>query len=228
VAKPVAKNNPQRGKILLMKRLGVVTFLVAALLGSNLVFSSEKVFKVIDGDTFILDGNKQAVRLFGVDAPELANCYGHESYLHLSELLKSKRVQLREPVVDKFRRIVALVYVDGKSINESMIRDGFATYRSEPGSEQQVMKAANEYIRTNKIGIYSEKCVDEKPPDPKCVIKGNHDLDRDEFLYLTPKCPYYSQVTIRRFQGDRWFCSESEAKAAGFKISPACAIGIAH
>ena len=56
-------------------------------------------------------------------------------------------------------------------------------------------------------------------------IKGNHDLDRNEYLYLTADCPYYSLVTIRRFEGDRWFCSISEAQKAGFKMSTACGLG---
>jgi hypothetical protein len=53
-------------------------------------------------------------------------------------------------------------------------------------------------------------------------------LDRDENVYLRPDCPYYSIVNVRRFEGDRWFCSEKEAKAAGFKISPACGLGKAN
>ena len=186
----------------------------------------EKVYKIADGDTFILENNKQTIRLFGIDAPEMDNCYGPESYARLDELLKKRQVQLKEPVVDKFGRVVALVYVDGQLINEIMIREGFAAYRSEPGSGKEAMKAAHEIAKTNKIGIYSKTCTDKTPPNNKCNIKGNHDLDRNEYLYLTADCPYYSLVTVRRFEGDRWFCSISEAQKAGFKISSACGLGI--
>ena len=204
---------------------------MATIVGTGLAFRYfvnpyETIDKIADGDTFILEANHQAVRLFGLDAPEMDNYYGPESFSRLSELLKQKKAQLKEPVVDKFGRIVALVYVDGKLINEIMIREGFAAYRSEPGSEKETMKAAHELAKSTKIGIYSPTCVDETPPDPKCAIKGNHDLDRNQYLYLTPNCPYYSLVTIRRFEGVRWFCSESEAKNAGFTVSTACAIGL--
>ena len=213
-----------------VKKVGLAVLTAATIIGSGLIFKNfvnpyETVYRIADGDTFILENNKQAVRLFGLDAPEMDNCYGPESYSRLSELLKKKQVQLKEPLVDKFGRIVALVYVDGKLINETMIKEGFAAYRSEPGSGKEVMKAAHEIAKSKKIGIYSSVCTDEIPPDPKCAIKGNHDLDRNEYLYLLPTCPYYAPVIIRRFEGDRWFCSESEAKKAGFTISSACAMG---
>ena len=213
-----------------MKKMWLALLTAVTIIGSGLAFRNfidpyETVFRVVDGDTFILESNKQAVRLYGVDAPELVNCYGEESLSRLSGLLKKNKVQLKEPVVDKFGRIVALVYVDGKLVNETMIKEGYAAYRSEPGSGKEAMKAAHESAKSNKIGIYSSTCTDEAPPDPKCAIKGNNDLDRNENLYLMPSCPYYHTVIIRRFEGDRWFCSEPEAKKAGFKISPACGLG---
>lgn len=210
-------------------KLGAAVLTVAALTTSGFVLTRtkmvdpyEKVYMIPDGDTIILEQNKQTVRLFGLDAPELSLCFGQESQARLTELLKKHKVQIKEPVVDRFGRVVALVYVDGKLINEVMIREGFAAYRSEPGSEKETMKAAHEYAKENKIGIYSPACVDDAPPDPKCVIKGNHDLDRNEYLYLTPDCPHYTIVNIRRFEGDRWFCTESEARSANFTRSSAC------
>ena len=210
--------------------MGVAVLTAVVIAGTGMAFKNfvdpyETVFRVVDGDTFILEANKQAVRLFGIDAPELVNCYGQESLSRLSEILEKGKVQLKEPVVDKFGRIVALVYVNGKLVNETMIKEGFAAYRSEPGSGKEAMKAAHEQAKSAKTGIYSPVCTDEAPADPKCTIKGNNDLDRNENLYLLPACPYYHTVIIRRFEGDQWFCSESEAKKAGFKLSPACGLG---
>lgn len=213
-----------------MKKLSFAILTAATIAGTGLAFRHfvdpyEIVYKIADGDTFILQANKQTIRLFGIDAPESNLCYGQEAYTRLDTLLKKRKVQLKEPLVDHFGRIVALVYVDGKLINETMIKEGFAAYRSEPGSGKEAMKAAHEYAKIHKIGIYSTACTDAAPPDPKCPVKGNNDLDRDELLYLTSDCPYYDQVIIKRFEGDRWFCTESQAKKAGFKISPACSLG---
>lgn len=212
-------------------KTAAIVLSATALVGGSLAFRHfvnpyEKVYKIADGDTFILEQNKQTIRLFGIDTPDLEDCYGKKASDRLDQFLKKRQVQLKEPVVDKFGRTVALVYVDGRLINEIMIREGLAAYRSEPGSEKETMKAAHEYAKSRSLGIYSSACTDVVPPDPKCAIKGNHDLDRDEYVYLTPQCPYYDQVLVRRFEGDRWFCNEKEAKSAGFKMSPACAMGV--
>jgi endonuclease YncB( thermonuclease family) len=213
-----------------MKKRVVAVLATISVVGVGLAFRHavdpyEKVFKIADGDTFILENNKQTVRLFGLDAPEPDNCYGPESTQKLDSLLSKRKVQLKEPLVDHFGRVVALVYVNGKLINEIMIREGFAAYQSEPGSGKEIMKTAHDYAESHQLGIYSSACTDVSPPDPKCAIKGNHDLDRDENVYLLPKCPYYNLVLVRRFEGDAWFCTEKEAQKAGFKISPACALG---
>lgn len=210
--------------------LGAAIFAATLLAGSGfyayknikVVDPYEKVYKIADGDTFILEQNKQAVRLFGIDAPEMGNCYGPESYLRLGSLLSKKRIQLKEPVVDKFGRVVALVYVDGKLINEILIKEGLAAYRSEPGSAKELMKSAHNYAVEHKLGIYSAACTDVVPPDPKCAIKGNNDQDRDAKVYLLPSCPHYPTVIIRRFEGDQWFCSEKQAQKAGYAVSPDC------
>ena len=192
---------------------------------SHYVDPYEQIDYVVDGDTFFLAANKQAVRLYGLDAPELENCYGEQAQQKLASLLKKKKVQLKEPLVDGLRRVLALVYVDGELINEQMLKEGYAWYDSHPGSGQDVMKAAGEYAKTNRLGIYSSACTDDSPPDPKCTIKGNNDQDLNKKLYLLSECPYYSAVNVRRFEGDRWFCTEKEAPKAGFEKSSACALG---
>src|SRR3989304_8059981 len=98
------------------KKLGAVVLTMAVVAGGTLAFRNfvnpyEAVYKIADGDTFILEQNKQTIRLFGIDAPDMENCYGPESYSRLDELLKKRKIQIKEPVVDKFGRIVALVYV---------------------------------------------------------------------------------------------------------------------
>ena len=49
-----------------------------------------------------------------------------------------------------------------------------------------------------------------------CVIKGNIN-SRGERIYHTPSSPWYSQTRISPLRGERWFCSEEEARAAGWR-----------
>lgn len=48
-----------------------------------------------------------------------------------------------------------------------------------------------------------------------CRIKGN--ISGDERIYHTPGSPYYDQTDIDVSIGERWFCSEQEARDAGWR-----------
>ncbi|MGB9706875.1 MAG: hypothetical protein ACPLXP_02260 [Microgenomates group bacterium] len=43
-----------------------------------------------------------------------------------------------------------------------------------------------------------------------------------EFVYHLPECYNYDKIVINQREGDRWFCSEEEAKEAGFRKSKDC------
>jgi endonuclease YncB( thermonuclease family) len=185
------------------------------------VKSTETVVEVIDGDTFYIQ-NRQRVRLLGLDAPELENCYGIEAKKALENIILHKQVLLKEPRVDIYRRIISLVYVDGKLINEYLIKNGFAYYRSAGTSELPNLKIANTYAQEHKLGIFGPNCFQQEPPDPKCPIKGNFDDNSDKKVYFLPSCSYYKPTVIMRFLGEQWFCSEAEAIKAGFEKSKYC------
>ena len=52
-----------------------------------------------------------------------------------------------------------------------------------------------------------------------CDIKGNISIDTGERIFHVPGQEYYSQTIIRPEFGERWFCSEREARAAGWRKS---------
>ena len=54
------------------------------------------------------------------------------------------------------------------------------------------------------------------PPDPSCAIKGNVN-SQGERIYHTPGQRDYDKTDIKPEEGDRWFCTEEEAQAAGFR-----------
>lgn len=53
-------------------------------------------------------------------------------------------------------------------------------------------------------------------PPGNCVIKGNIN-SRGERIYHTPSSRWYSRTHIDTSRGERWFCSEEEARAAGWR-----------
>lgn len=54
-----------------------------------------------------------------------------------------------------------------------------------------------------------------------CVIKGNISA-KDEKIYHVPGCQSYNQTVINTSDGERMFCSESEAEAAGWRKALNC------
>ncbi|WP_300589040.1 thermonuclease family protein [Marivita sp.] len=53
--------------------------------------------------------------------------------------------------------------------------------------------------------------------NPNCKIKGNISLSKGERIYHVPGQKYYSETRISPTKGERWFCSEDEARAAGWR-----------
>lgn len=203
------------------KKLGVAVVLAAAATGSTVAlpyFVGEKVTQVIDGDSFKI-ANKQTIRLASLNAPETGNCMASAATAALTRKILGKRVVLRDVKTDIYRRIMALVYVRGELVNAYMIKNGFAVSTREAGQENAVVSAANLNARAHHLGVYSPGCYQPDPPDPQCPIKGNIDDRTGEKQYLTPDCRHYSKVIIEKSFGEAYFCSEKEARAAGFTKS---------
>lgn len=50
-----------------------------------------------------------------------------------------------------------------------------------------------------------------------CNIKGNINPRTGERIYHVPGQRYYNETQISPQHGERWFCSEAEARAAGWR-----------
>ncbi len=51
-----------------------------------------------------------------------------------------------------------------------------------------------------------------------CTIKGNISAE-GEGIYHVPGGKYYNPTRINTAKGERWFCTEAEARAAGWRRS---------
>lgn len=98
---------------------------------------------------------------------------------------------------------------------------GLARNRSSSGNPyNEVLKDAQEVARSAKLGIWSDACRGQMPVSEDCTIKGN--TRAGEKYYYVPSCRQYSQVLVDRAYGDAWFCTEAEAREAGFIEAPSC------
>ena len=80
----------------------------------------EKVTNVIDGDTFQTASRKNSVRLANVNAPEKGQPKADQAKAALKKLIEEKMVSIETVARDKYRRSVAKVKVDNKSVNTAM------------------------------------------------------------------------------------------------------------
>ncbi len=209
----------------------IFAIVVLASLGLNGYFLIAKnkemtVTEVHDGDTFTL-GNGERVRLLGINAPEIGNCGSEEAKKLLSDLVLNKVVKITEEKRDTYGRRMGLVWTGRKpanSVNENMLKAGWAKPNYDPNSRSENLKNTYKYAAENKIGINSSLCkkVNPIPPSKNCVIKGNIDPSSGNHFYHLPSCRHYNQIVLDLDIGEGFFCSEKEATEAGFYLAPDC------
>ena len=111
---------------------------------SNKVYGSavvSEVTSIYDGDTFRANlkgypeiiGNRIGVRINGIDTPEMRgqcqkekNLARQAKELTVTQLRGAKKIELRNMKRGKYFRIVADVYVDGKSLGEMLVKRSLA------------------------------------------------------------------------------------------------------
>lgn len=191
--------------------------------GVKIPVPSYRAMRVIDGDTFETE-ERQLIRLTGIDAPELINCNGPESKQALEKLvLNNKNLYVKVIYRDSGNRLISHVYNDDGSVSEQMLKTGMAYYTGSSVQDPALNKAGNS-AREKKLGIFSPKCIQETNPNSKtCVIKGNFQiLGNDNKIYHFPGCGNYNQTLMELYKGDKWFCTEAQAKKEGFAKGADC------
>jgi micrococcal nuclease len=207
-----------------------------------------KVTRIIDGDTIEIEGGKK-IRYIGIDTPETVHpdkevqCFGYEATNKNKELVENKEIEIEKDVSDtgRYGRLLRYVWMDSIFVNDYLVRQGYAYASSYPPDikyQDQFSKAQQEATANNR-GLWGQ-CVpkEEKeetttiqatptpyalPGQPEnCVIKGNISHKNKEKIYHVPGCASYNQTVINEAKGERWFCSEEEAVAAGWRKALNC------
>lgn len=190
------------------------------------------IAKVTDGDTIVINGVH--IRLEGIDAPEAGQtCQrrwfgawpcGSAATLALVNLVEGRTVTCEDKGPDKYGRTLGLCRIDGKDINAFMVRQGHA-WAFVRYSTSYVKEEAE--ARAQKIGIWQGEAIPawdyrarrwadvEQTAPNGCAIKGN--VTKHGRIYHMPWSPWYGQIRMETEKGKRWFCSETEAVAAGWR-----------
>ncbi len=128
-----------------------------------------RVVSVADGDTITVlkDDAKVKIRLAGIDAPESQQAYGQASKKHLSDLVYDRDVTLDCGKMDKYKREVCVVMIDGNDANLAQIEAGLAwwyrKYQNEQKSQQRAdYEAAEGSAKAARRGLWAD--ADLVPP----------------------------------------------------------------
>ena len=127
-----------------------------------------KVIHVADGDTVTIafNGKEEKVRLLLVDTPESVHPskpvqpYGVESSNFTKKSLDGRNVEveLGNPERDKYGRLLAYLYIDGKMYNETLLEKGYArvAYVYVPNTRYvDEFRDIQDKARAKGIGIWS-------------------------------------------------------------------------
>lgn len=183
--------------------------------------SGVNVIGVIDGDTVVLEG-KSRVRLRFIDAPEKGLC-GHEEAAKLLEtLVTGKSVRIEEIVPDQFGRGMALVYVGNTLVNKEMLKSGWVRFHHDNASVLEDLKDVVAIAKKEGRGIYTACHSTDTPDKENCVIKGNIDDNSMRRNYYLSTCAQYKFTIVEKDMGENWFCTEAEARKAGFTKAKTC------
>ncbi len=115
--------------------------------------STKKVIEVVDGDTFIIEGN-YSVRLIGVDADERGGYCFEEAKERIEQLVLNKKVKLEkgEEDLDKYCRYLRYAFADGTDTGLTLIKEGWA----EAHFYSNTSKYRSEYIEAEEIAREGE------------------------------------------------------------------------
>lgn len=186
------------------------------------LLEDKRVIKVPDGDSIVL-ATQQEIRLSNLEAPELGFCGGEEAKERLEELVLEKVVDVQIISHGQFRRQLGLVSVDGALVNRVMLEEGLARYDGSPSPFRDELKAAYDKAVEERRGIFGPECLSLEPDKKGCLIKGNVSRQaKSDKTFHFPGCSGYEGVMVEKDLGEDWFCSEEEAKEAGFVKSKNC------
>jgi endonuclease YncB( thermonuclease family) len=188
--------------------------------------------RVVDGDTIVVGETR--IRLEGIDAPEAGQTCGRsvvgwwacgtEATAALARLVEGKSIRCEPQGLDKYGRTLAVCFVGGEDVNAWMVRQGLA-WAFVRYSQRYVQQEAE--ARARRVGVWqgqamppwdyrAQRWTRAEPGAPQgCAIKGN--VTAHGKIYHMPWSPWYDRIKMDPEKGRRWFCTEAEAVAAGWR-----------
>ncbi len=205
-------------------------------------FGNDELVRLIGINTPEVDGPYTTEECFGNESSKFAKEYLTNQWVAIER-------DYSQDNRDSYDRLLRYVFLDGADFGALSISKGYAreyTYDN-PYAKRDDYIVAQSQAQAKGLGLWGA-CGDEnsalieeppatvepiqpitpvQPTAPQhvygvngdCNIKGNISYYGGQKIYHVPGQKYYDSTEIDESQGERWFCSESEAMAAGWRKS---------
>lgn len=186
---------------------------------------------VIDGDTLQIGG--KVVNLYGIDAPELGQlCYhdgnwnkcGQAAAFELKKLIEFDGPPVCKPAPQNRNQVVCRA--SGRDLALTLLHAGYAVAATGSGD---LYRLAEKSAREGNLGLWHMALVSpwdwrhgrrmtggEAAAERSCPIKAVIAADGAR-LYYVPTDRAYQKIDVETSKGDRRFCSDAEARTAGWR-----------
>ena len=124
-----------------------------------------KVVKVADGDTVtVLDGReRKKVRLYGIDAPEKKQAFGHKSKQMLLGMVAGDQVRVEVEAIDRYGRFVGRIFDGSEEVNLLMVEQGGAWVYRRYTSDARYYQAERD-AKAARRGLWGLSSSERIPP----------------------------------------------------------------
>ena len=213
--------------------------------GLSFGFRAATVTRVVDGDTIhvSIKDEEFTLRYIGIDTPETVDprrpvgCFGREASERNRQLVEGQTVGLEKDIseTDDFGRLLRYVWLGAQMVNATLVEEGYALASTYPPDVKYADNFAHLQSEAREAGrgLWSA-CAEGEPltQTPSAAsgacefsgtdepaIKGNISYRTGEKIYHVPGGYYYDDTVIDEAAGERWFCTEADAVAAGWRKS---------
>lgn len=198
------------------------------------IVGDRHTISVIDGDTIQI-GHK-IIQLAGIDAPEIGQMCLHDGEpwkcgleaayaLHKLIELAAEPIVCTDATVGKNGVITATCEGPHENLAISLLRAGYVFALP---NDPFYYRSIEDHARNAKLGVWGGKFVlpwewrkgerlpgETEKTDPPCEVIGKIS-PTGERLYYVPTDPGFDKIKVDPAHGDRRFCSDQAARAAGW------------
>lgn len=131
---------------------------------------------VKDGDSIVVHAvikktpKNIIVRLYGIDAPELSQDYGKQAKVYMVRLALHKHAVVQPIARDVYGRLVSVVRVDDRVLNEEMLSAGDAWWYQHYAPDEGHYRDLEHDARGHHRGLWADK-----NPEPPWQYRREHE-----------------------------------------------------